>query len=369
MRHPADPVAVRPSLRRVRLWTVFLTLFTVAVVAADLATDRQYWMGIMLLLAPAAAAVELSPARTAVFGMLAVTFLTGLYGFDPGPWPPMDSWITIATVAVAAAGCVAASYRREDRWLELARSRFTVRVLQQTLLEELPVTTDEVDVAGFYRAAEAETNVGGDLYEIVPSAYGTRVLIADVQGKGLAAVQLGAAVITAFRESAYHQSDPLVVLQRLEQAIARHRARIRAREDARDERFVTALLLDFAADGRVRFLHCGHPLPVVVSTHDTRKVCCAKPGLPLGLLDLDGDPRPLHDVSLRPGERLLLCTDGVVEARNASGAFYPLARRLRRWAALPSPDLVHDLAVDLDVYAAGHAPDDQAALLVTPRTG
>ncbi|NGN67680.1 serine/threonine-protein phosphatase [Streptomyces sp. A7024] len=345
-----------------------MALACVAVImAADFLGAHQYWIGITLLLVPVMASFELSPRRTAAFGALAVVLLIWRYGLPRSQWNHIDAWISIITVALGAAACVLACYRRERRLGQLMKSRYTVEMLQHALLHKLPVITDEALVAGFYRAAEDEANVGGDLYEVVGSPYGTRVLVADVQGKGLGALQLAAAVVTAFREAAYYLGEPLMVVERMEQAVTRHRQRVQANGGTADERFVTALVVELRRDGEIRLIDCGHPEPIAFSPTGVRTVPVAEPGLPLGLGELRDDCRRVHTLRLDPEEGLLLYTDGVNESRDVRGAFYPLVRRLRQWTDLPRHALVRTLRADLDVFARGTGRDDQAALFIWQR--
>ena len=67
-------------------------------------------------------------------------------------------------------------------------------------------------------------------------------------------------------------------------------------------------------------------------------------------------------VTFRPGDLLLLYTDGVTETRDADGDFYPLHERIRSWTSLPPSDLLDRLHQDLVSYSDGHLDDDIAAL-------
>lgn len=67
----------------------------------------------------------------------------------------------------------------------------------------------------------------------------------------------------------------------------------------------------------------------------------------------------------RPG-RAALCTDGITEARNPEGEFYPLAERLGEWAELPTSTLLERLSEDVNRHVGGPLSDD-AALLVVQR--
>ena len=82
-----------------------------------------------------------------------------------------------------------------------------------------------------------------------------------------------------------------------------------------------------ARAGTLRLVACGHPLPLLLRDGGVRELV-VDPSPPLGL-NLPGGPEPKETtVSLLPGDVILGYTDGVTEARNAEGAFYPLAERI-----------------------------------------
>jgi serine phosphatase RsbU (regulator of sigma subunit) len=80
---------------------------------------------------------------------------------------------------------------------------------------------------------------------------------------------------------------------------------------------------------------------------------------------LGGEPHRVDTYPFRPGEQLLLYTDGVTETRDAAGTFYPLAERLRSWGSLPPHDLLERLHDDLLDYSRKGLQDDTAALAVS----
>ncbi|MCT7357171.1 serine/threonine-protein phosphatase, partial [Streptomyces sp. 15-116A] len=69
--------------------------------------------------------------------------------------------------------------------------------------------------------------------------------------------------------------------------------------------------------------------PLVVGPHGVRSLECGDGALPLGLGDLAPGPPVPHRLPLARDETLLMCTDGVTEARNGQGVFYPLADAVR----------------------------------------
>ncbi|MFI6495358.1 PP2C family protein-serine/threonine phosphatase [Streptomyces sp. NPDC050564] len=69
----------------------------------------------------------------------------------------------------------------------------------------------------------------------------------------------------------------------------------------------------------------------------------------------------------RPGDQLLLYTDGVTETRDRSGAFYPFAERIRSWSGEAPHQLLDHLHRDLIAYSGGELHDDIAALVARRR--
>jgi len=89
--------------------------------------------------------------------------------------------------------------RCEER---LARMTAIAQASQLALLPPLPPQITGISIAARYRSATPGASVGGDLYEIIPTGHGIRVIIGDVRGKGLGAILLAGQVLSAFRRSA-----------------------------------------------------------------------------------------------------------------------------------------------------------------------
>jgi serine phosphatase RsbU (regulator of sigma subunit) len=93
--------------------------------------------------------------------------------------------------------------------------------------------------------------------------------------------------------------------------------------------FATAVLLEFSADARaVRILDRGHQ-PLLAVRHGTATVVETDHSLPLGMGDLLPAPPDTVTHTMDPGDILLAYSDGVTEARDGTGTFYPLSERLQ----------------------------------------
>ena len=86
----------------------------------------------------------------------------------------------------------------------------------------MPREVGQLQIAVRYISAAAAARIGGDLYDVV--AVGTaRLIVADVQGKGLAAVQTAAVVLAAFREAVYDEPDLAAIATHIERALSTRR--------------------------------------------------------------------------------------------------------------------------------------------------
>ncbi|NML51974.1 serine/threonine-protein phosphatase [Streptomyces sp. R302] len=130
------------------------------------------------------------------------------------------------------------------------------------------------------------------------------------------------------------------------------------------DRFSTVLLAEIPDDRPViRLLSWGHPAPVVRRGGTVETVELSAPSVPVDA------PFAVEEVPFGPGDRLPMFTDGVTDIRDASGAFYPLERRLRAWADEPADRIPALLGEDLDRFGAHGLEDDTTALLVVRAGG
>jgi len=250
---------------------------------------------------------------------------------------------------VAVAIETAATFEHQSE--RLAGVTLVAEAAQRAILAPPPARTGPVLLSARYHSAASEAQVGGDLYEVVRGPESVRLLVGDVRGKGLAAVRTATVVLGEFRAAAAGVGDVALVAREIDRRILPYLP------DGED--FVTALLVDIRHDGTFDVVSCGHPAPVLL--HAGGRVTPVEldhePPLGLGV-----DPVLAHG-TLAAGDRMLLFTDGLIEARSPHGTFIdptPLV------AALGQADL--DSALDELLLSltreAGHALDDDLALLL-----
>ncbi|MCX4788176.1 MULTISPECIES: PP2C family protein-serine/threonine phosphatase [unclassified Streptomyces] len=316
----------------------------------------------LFVAAPLIAAPFFSLSRTICTGvasMLAVVVLR-LYSNTLPDIVPLIELLTLATVSVLAV-VINGVVRRSSEQLASAR------VIAETAMRAvLPKPSDRIGglhVAARYEAAQADEFVGGDLFAVTDSPYGVRLVVGDVRGKGLDAVESVAVIIGAFREAAEQERSLEGVAQRLERALAREGTR-RGGLDA-VEGFITAVLAEIPAGlSRVRVVNRGHPEPILLHPDGALDVLGPTvPALPLGM-DLGAWPDRSDEWDLPAGATLLLYTDGLSEARNTDGVFYDPAARLRG-RIFPGPEeLLSALTDDVRLHTGGETTDDMALLAV-----
>ncbi|MFE9353052.1 PP2C family protein-serine/threonine phosphatase [Streptomyces olivaceoviridis] len=334
---------------------VLPVLLLAAVGSATLVTSHARDLGFLLGAIPPLAVLSYGPVTTGLLGVGAIVVLN-----VPATHLNLPGSTDVLTIAFVAALSVFVSYVRSHRDAQLDTERAIGEAVQRAVLPPLPDRVGRVGCASFYRAAQDGTLVGGDFFDVREGPCGVRAVMGDVRGHGLAAVATVVSLLGAFREAALDQPDLESVAARLDRRLAADTA------DARDgELFATVLLLEFATDtAAVRLVACGHPVPVLLHEGRAREVTLA-PGPPLGIGLLGVDPPKGATVALGPGDRLFLASDGVWEARDGTGAFYPLPQRLAALAGTPSAELPG--AVWADLARRRYAiRDDVTMLVLTP---
>ncbi|GAA2989210.1 MAG TPA: serine/threonine protein phosphatase [Streptomyces sp.] len=352
--------AARIGNRALALW---LVLLTAGVVLLDSLTGTDLPLIPLLVVLPALASVFCTVRQTVGVACWVTLVVVGSRIAATGAF--WDVFFLIGFTVLACALGVVACAARIRHATEVARLRSAAVALQRQILRPLPVVTRQLRAQGIYEPIEEDRFVGGDIYEVVQSPHGTRVIIGDVQGKGLPAIGAGFAALGAFREAAFREGDLTAVAAALEDAVVRHNAF--TAETGETERFVTALLLGFDGGDRVSAVNCGHLLPRMLHDGAATKVALRLVSVPLGMAELSGEARAAETFGFPLGAALVVFTDGVTEARDATGAFYPLDERLGRWARDEPRELLRSLQADLEEFSGGVRRDDVAVLVLTRR--
>ena len=318
------------------------------VVAVELADGRPAHYLALMVVAPFLAAALASWRVVLVVGGLATAIGVGFAVAERGS--PLVTVVNVTAVGVAtaiAAATAAIRQRQADRIAELSR---LASVAQQAVLRPLGPQVGTLAVAARYISSTATAEIGGDLYEVMDTPYGVRMIIGDVRGKGLDAVRLASIVLGSYRHVAYERADLRAVVTDLDRAVARN---------VGDEDFVTAALVE-ERGGTLTIVNCGHPPPLLLRRGAVIPLEPPAPAPPLGFMPV---VRPRVE-RLEPGDRLLLFTDGLGEARR-DGEFFPTADRA--WRLLGHGTVADGLAsleTALVEWVHGRLDDDIALVLM-----
>ena len=227
-------------------------------------------------------------------------------------------------------------------------------VAQHAILATLPPRIGPVELSARYVSAAAEALVGGDLYEVVERDGAVRLLVGDVRGKGLDAVRHATVVLGEFRAAAADRGDLVEVATQIDRRLRRYLG---------DEDFVTAILAEIGVDGELTVVNCGHPT-ALLATQGRVEELATPPSLPLGL---GASPSPVCR-RLGVGDRILLYTDGIVEARDAQQQFVDLRDVVGPLASGPLDEVLDRVLVSLR-RSVGAALGDDLALVVAEYRG
>jgi serine phosphatase RsbU (regulator of sigma subunit) len=179
--------------------------------------------------------------------------------------------------------------------------------VQQVILPEPRLTLPSLVVESEYRPAR---EVGGDFFQILPNKTDGSLLIVagDVAGKGLKAGMLVALLVGAIRTAAQYDPDPTAVLSTLNRLLM-------GRSDAQ----ATCLAIRIAEDGAATLANAGHIAPYL-----NGEPLPMEGALPLGMIE--ASQSSLMYFELKDGDRLMLMSDGVVEATDDDGHLFGFER-------------------------------------------
>jgi len=240
---------------------------------------------------------------------------------------------------------------------ELAVAR---RIQQQSLPTTLPQTS------GFGLAALNAPSkfVGGDYYDTVALADGHYlVAIADVAGKGVPAALLASMVQASIRTQAFERQSVGVIMNRLNRLV---------HEATPEDRFATCFLVDVKGNGpadgngglTLSFANAGHNFPILRSAEGHCR-SLEQGGIPLGI-----QPGFLYghtEASLKPGDSLLLYTDGITDARNRLGEDFGEERLVELVGRLPdrlsADEIVKSVSDEVTRFTDGADQIDDITLL------
>jgi sigma-B regulation protein RsbU (phosphoserine phosphatase) len=249
---------------------------------------------------------------------------------------------------------------RERRLLSLSQELETARKIQQSILPASTPSTPELEIVAHYLPM---AEVAGDFYDFMDRGDGKLgVLVADVSGHGVPAAIIASMVKIALAAQADHADNPALVIAGMNHALC----------GKFELAYVTAAYAFLDPTRRtLTYASAGHP-PLLLHRAGGEIESLEEGGLVLGF-----NPDAAYStasVNFYPGDRLLLYTDGLLEATDSRGAFYGdarLAENLRAGAGLKLTASVAHIIDDLNAWQGRGMPltDDVTIVAVALHLG
>jgi hypothetical protein len=235
-----------------------------------------------------------------------------------------------------------------------SRPRTAAAELIWQLLPPLTAGTDTFVLAGMLEPSYA---VGGDAFDYALSETTVSLAVFDAMGHSMGAGLMAAAALAAYRSARREGQGLYGQARAIDETITQQFGR---------SVFVTGVLAEVdLVTGRLRYVIAGHPRPQVLRSGRVVKTLTEGCRLPFGL---DSAELTVAEEALQPGDWLVLYTDGVTEARDATGEYFGDVRLvdfLEREAAAghPPPETVRRLVQAVMAHQNGVLQDDATVLL------
>ena len=270
----------------------------------------------------------------------------------------LQTHILEATVAERTRELAAKNAALEQAQVQIKAELEVARALQMAILPS--AFPARAGCEGAARMIPA-TTMGGDFYDFIELTHGRiGLVIADVSGKGVPAAFFMAVARTHLRDLAAQHADPGACLAQTNDMLCAQNPL---------SLFVTVFYCVFdPASGVLRYANGGHNPPYVRHADGSVEVLSGEGGVALGVIP--GVAYPEHTTTLLPGDRLLLYTDGVTEAFNASDEAYGVDRLLAEIRAHregAAATLVERICRSVTSFAGSAPQSDDITLTVLTR--
>jgi len=227
------------------------------------------------------------------------------------------TWVGIAIIAcvsVGYTGLVYVSiseskryYRTETEKAKLESEMAAAREVQRVMVPEDLPPIPGYTIESIYRPA---SEVGGDFFQVIPLKSGSSLaVIGDVSGKGLRAAMIVSMMVGMLRTVSGFTEEPAEILAELNRRLY---GRVH-------DGFATCLALRLDSGGRLALATAGHPSPYL----NGQEIVLAG-SMPLGLSEAESYSQT--SLEIRNGDRVVLLTDGIPEARNEQGTIFGFPR-------------------------------------------
>ena len=341
---PLDPNGNHPAAQVIRLGKPMIWRDLKAPDVVDDVSQGPEHLQLMKDAGYNSAAVVPLIARGRILGALSFLHAFGDLRYDPDDLDFLSELGDRAALALDNARL----YQERDR---VAKS------LQRGLRPPRPAEVRGLDISVVFEAAGEAIEIGGDLYDVLPTDRGCWILIGDVAGKGSAAAGVSVAVRHSVRGLTREMTEPEEVLRRVNELLL---------DGNTLNDFATVMLARMRREreGWSAALACaGHPPAIHIGSSGAEQL---GGGSVLGAWEQPEVTR--HDAVLAPGETLLLCTDGWLEAGPVDTHQPPeaLAEMAYALSGLELDEVTERLRADAVRRSGGELRDDLVLLAVRP---
>lgn len=246
-------------------------------------------------------------------------------------------------------------HRRLEQDLEMAAR------VQQSLLPDCFPEIPGLRIDTFYRPCDA---IGGDYFDFIQRDGQTWILVSDVSGHGIQAALASMLMKAIFQDAGTTAEGPAQLLTEM---------------NSRLKRFLPEGIYAAAAvihvdnrDAKVHFVNAGLPFPFVVRSSPQRLDEVPLPGFPLGMFAGVGlESYEVRPMELRPGDVLLVASDGLRETQAESGEFFgdrQLRLTLNELNGIEGSALIANVTETADRFSGSRRPEDDVVIVALTKT-
>ncbi|MCF7870091.1 MAG: CHASE2 domain-containing protein [Candidatus Omnitrophica bacterium] len=288
-------------------------------------------------------------------GLAILFFLTALCLFSfVNLW--IDSFLPFKIIVLVYIGGVIFKFLKKKKNKEILEKELDIaQKIQESFLPKEIKDISGLNLSCYMKPAKF---VAGDLYDIVKlDKNKLGVFLADVSGKGASASLIMAQTISVFRILAKASDSPDKVLTELNKELAK----------TLKGKFITATYLIFDFNKKaISFASAGHMPPVCYrkAKNKTEEINF-KVGLPLGIMS--SSEYELYQEKIHRGDKIIVYTDGITEARNKRGEEFEVERLkwfLSRWGSLTTQEIKEKLIEELNKFSKKMPQTDDITFVI-----
>jgi sigma-B regulation protein RsbU (phosphoserine phosphatase) len=283
-----------------------------SILVSDAASDRRFAASESVILSKILSAI-CSPLiyKDEIFGVIYVDTRKGIVSYGQEELELLNGIANQSAMAIANAKLHARLVEQH----KIAKEMEIARTIQMNFLPKVYPKMENIEISAMSLPAQ---KVGGDYYDFIPLGDGEQygIVVADVSGKGVpAAIMLGTIRASLLIIAQQKDADVVSVISRLNKMTCR---------DASNNMFITMVYGIIDPVKRVfEYTNAGHVYPLVFDSsnkvHQLRKG-----GYFLGIME--NAEYESQSISLRPGQTIVLYSDGVTDTMNKSGELFGIDR-------------------------------------------